>query len=1332
MPAQDTPPVQANTEPHSRNKRDVLPLWRIQGRFTLVTPLHIGNGQDEPITQEGQENFVAQVARDHTGKPYLPGSSIKGALRALALRTDLSDDICKKLFGSMDASDNTTPAKVEFCNAYLVESPQASGLPGFDKEKQRALLPHSVRNRDYGTVQDKLFFTEQVVPPGSQFAFECTAQKLEEKDIQTLLGILELSGQSNSRFQLGGRKASDNGRVGWDKREVRCIRDFSVLWKTVQTHPSTPVDLWTSGVVQKRFPSRQPALSSDQLLVLNGLELKFHTPFLVHQKIDKKIKPDQKNGPDGKPRTNHAEREVLPASSLHGALRSQAERILRTLCKEKTPEGYKVPAVFGLDKAANLNLSAVLFGAPGWRAVLQCTDFVAPPNSPTIDHHMVAIDRLTGGGKDSAKFSIRALDCPTLTGSIRIDLGRLRKLAPYNAAIETQCLGLLAHVLRDLDEGDIALGYGKAKGYGACRADTVNVLKNGLTGKAKVDLTSALTAFSASFNTEQEPHCQLEVADDIEAPIGPDLGAADGDFHNPYVFIPFGTDSQRDQRLPWARFQTDPKKPIESIDNKTHHSHARYAPNAYNGRLVCRVIPQTPFFVGAGDAEGEQLPKLKEPFKLDQKLALPATSLRGMLSSLHESITRSRMRVTDDRRFSVRTPMEQALSAVGKLIKIGDGYWLQMLALPTLEISVNNRAVVPREYRALLTSMRSGRAPLKSLFGDVQNAPLPGGLSTYSPTGLQSTPWYMVDSVKPMWQDERGQISIDIDNPNGLHIKNAGQRRFLLGVRRTPADLPIEQAAALGRTGLQAGYLRIMNAPGRDLVDTRKHELFVPCDQTQRSVVAEFNKRIKEGQEKLTDIDLTKDYQLLPVPTEVLERFCRLADEMTATQNNKADLTNDLVRPYQPVGLSRGAILGDTDLRKPERALRPKHGDLVYFRPAADGKSIAEIAYSSLWRKEFGKTASEWMPEHVRPLGTGAIPSKTVLSPSELLFGFVQCRDEKKPEPQAEDIMAFASKVRFGFGQFTNKEPEQPKDPVTLKILASPKPPSPAMYFTGKNSGVMASYVPKLDLLNDPGGQKLKGRKAYLSALRAEDGLAVAVQPLNHLDEKGGKLMPWQSTHPDDEDAKKQKVRITPLSGGEFYFEVDFVNLSRPEIESLCAALMPHAGFEHKLGMGKPLGLGSVKVDIIGLHLVNRAVRYRETAFDTAKRYAQVWKNTDVIAKLPPHLGTESQAEPRGNCPSPVDLAYAQMQVLKKNAPDVFNAITLIGNPKAVTKPVHYPQLRGQDIEEETFKWFVNNDLPERNYYGENQTLGQFNTQSNSLPSLTRGFPREEKPRNAR
>lgn len=1301
---QVTPLVLAKQEePPPRNSRAVLPLWRIQGRFTLATPLHIGNGQDEPIkaeasnTEDETSNFVAEIARDHTGKPYLPGSGIKGALRSLALRTDASPKILQRLFGSMDASDCTTPAQVEFCNAYMVEKVQGSGLPAFDVAKQRALLPHSVRNRDYGTVQDKLFFTEQVVPPGAQFAFECTAQNLSQEDIQTLLGILELAGQGDSSFQLGGRKTSNNGRVSWTACEVRRIEDFTALWKAVQTHSSTPVDLWACGVVQKRIPPKPLALRSDQLLVLNSLELKFHTPFLVYEKIDKEGKPDLKNGPDGKPRTNHAGRAALPASSLHGALRSQAERILRTL-GEATPEGYKVPAVFGLDKDPKLNLAAVLFGAPGWRGVLQCSDFLAPANSPTIDHHMVAIDRLTGGGKDSAKFSIKALDCPTLSGSIRLDLGRLGKLALYNPAIEAQCLGLLAHVLRDLDEGDIALGYGAAKGYGRSHSTCISKLEATLAVSC---LDAYLKAFADAMPETGAGDSVQNVPAHPQAAL-PTVNGKAGGFHNPYVFLPLPKLSSKDDRLPWAGYAGIPA---------SHHSHAAYHANALHGRILCKLETQTPIFIGAGEVKNTQDPAQQKNFTMAKRqassatvlrdqIALPATSLRGMLSSLHESISKSALRVMDDRSYSMRQSTGDdeinafSSSAIGRIHVAEDGkVSVEPLTIPTL--SANDRYRLPESFFACYPSMDEDGA--SRVFSKVLLEPQRMDVPQNCDYKVSKQQYFDDPNGRGYWYLPLEAISLGSNRSCQGYEHFREKNGYAIGQRPTPHTAYPRSQSEFSRMPEAEqrkhvrGFIRSMDFPGRQLpkATVRKYELFIP-------------------------FPVELELHTLPCTDQCLERFKALAKERYDLQSKKLPADHRLRLPYSPVNQARS-----------EKELTPQTGDLVFFKPSIDGKSIGEISYSSIWRARIEDEKGGYNTR--RALGSlNHAPlqkdsKRNVLSPSEMLFGFVQDMGEeykrKTAQEKAENpALAFASKVRFGFGLSVN--PVKTEAEVTLKILASPKPPSPAMYF--KPGAGPSRYISKAELAKNPSNYVLQGRKTYLHALRTP---AAEVQ---HLDANGNPVaqgqgrLPWASAN-GQQDAK-QKVGVKPIAKGEtFYFEVDFMNLNQTELESLCATLVPHPNYQHKLGMGKPIGLGSVKIQPIGLYLVNRQTRYRQVSFGAAgapiARYDSVWKSAQFPATLPHHLEREHKATATaGHMASPEQLAQQQMAALKAVELALYNAIVLSGNPDAVKLPVHYPQVGGQPIESKTYQWFVENDRA----HAVRQHLAPFTETSNALPVLKR------------
>lgn len=1302
----------------TRDNRILLPLWRIRGSITLKTPLSIGSGRDVPIKELGsaEDRHVIAVVRDSKDRPYIPASSLKGALNALARESNLDPAMRDRLFGH-ESGNKTSPGLVEFCNLLIsTEGPLPDGqhLPNWNAEghPHTANLPHVVRNRDTGTAEDKLLFLEQVVPPGCQFDFECTARAVDETAIQALLGLLKLAGSADSPMRLGGGKSCDNGRMTWTFTEVRQVADLTGLWNALYAPGASPgLDIWSEQC--SSAPGLQPAtvtLDGPGWLTLAELKLDFHTPFLVYQRQPEGAETD------GAPRKNHKGQAALPASSLHGALRSQAERILRTV-GIKTRKGYEVPAVHNVgDAATNLDLASVLFGAPGWRSVIRLGDFLAPVGARTLTHEMVAIDRLTGGGKDSAKFNIEVLDCPTLTGSLGIDLRRLQLLEEKgNPGLVAQTLGLLAHVLRDLDEGDIALGYGAAKGYGRSCSETWKALARAIETKQPqgvASLDSTLQAFAKRIT--HAPASFAPEPGQANEPTTPTPTAAQGDFHNPYVFIPFG------------KPKTDTWTPYADIPdfNKTHHSHARYAPNTFNGRLVCRLTTKTPIFIGAGDVPNTHDPKQKQNFRLNNEIALPATSLRGALSSLHEAITRSRLRIMDDGRYSVRAPTEHALSAVGRILKIGSAYWLQMLALPTLVLN-GDEATIPRGYRPLLPDLqRNTNPPFKSLFGDVGNTPIPESLTSYALTDTRR--WFLKKCTSATLTVAPASLLLEIHDESGFHIKTAGRMRFLLGARRNHGETPLSKDEADAEKWLpadrQRGIVRIMTAAHRDLVETRKHEMFLPLSGEQEIIVKTIAESVGKTKlsevtdEDINNLDLVNTFRLLPIPAETISRFERLADEMTKTQDNDNELTPELIRPYHPVATRRNhgtpaQVHFNIKKEHRDRVLRFKHGDMVFFRPDSQGTCIEEIAYSSIWRQEITRNIGEFVGEELAPISSDR-KKGTLISPSELMFGFVEAKEKKAAARQAEkkQIQAFLSKVRFGFALPTS--PVTPLGPITLKILSSPKPPSPAMYFQTRNGA--SQYVAKGELQAHPDNYALKGRKVYLHALRRNG----QIQPLDSQGREVGNRMPWETSNPNDPDTLRQKVRITPIdAGNNFYFEVDFVNLDRQELASLCATLTPSQHYQHKIGMGKPIGMGSVKIEMAGLFLVDRGRRYQQTTFTKDTRYEYAWKNGTV--NLPSYLNLEQSANATTKCLDPGQLANEQMLQLLEQDRSVYNAILISGDPANVHKPVHYPQLANQDIEQETYAWFVNNDKTGRGWDDPHQAIGGI-TPEKGLPVLSR------------
>jgi len=306
-----------------------------------------------------------------------------------------------------------------------------------------------------------------------------------------------------------------------------------------------------------------------------------------------------------------------------------------------------------------------------------------------------------------------------------------------------------------------------------------------------------------------------------------------------------------------------------------------------------------------------------------------------------------------------------------------------------------------------------------------------------------------------------------------------------------------------------------------------------------------------------------------------------------------------------------------------------RSGDIVWF--GRDKERVVELSYSAIWRKAVPGALHEAFS---RTAGKDSLPwnpEREALTPAEALFGVV----EENPESH-RNARNLASRLRF-HDALPLGDVKLEKELITLKILASPKPPSPAMYFAAASNG----YIAKKDL--DLSRHNPNGRKFYLPT--TDTG--------NH----------WESRITDPEHNWKPHLRARPVAAkSRFRFTIAFENLSADELALLCAALRPGEGFIHRLGLGKPLGLGQVEIAIERLELIDRPNRYSPTGL-TAPRYRQA---------TPP-------TEP-GNLVDRAALSLLrQIGVPSHYDPDL---------------PVCYPYTTEQEpyAETEGYRWFVAND----------------------------------------
>lgn len=188
----------------------------ISGVVEAVTPLHIGSGRPEVEVGEAE----LPVLTDPDGRPYIPGSSLKGRVRTEAERIARQKGlfvckppnvkeicgtlkknpnefcVCCRIFGT--AGDVSVASKVKFRDAYPLG-------------KVETLLERTgiAIDRDTGTVARGALYTIQAVPASVQFGLEIVCENMSEDELKLLKAALK----SVEDSALGGSSTRGFGKV---------------------------------------------------------------------------------------------------------------------------------------------------------------------------------------------------------------------------------------------------------------------------------------------------------------------------------------------------------------------------------------------------------------------------------------------------------------------------------------------------------------------------------------------------------------------------------------------------------------------------------------------------------------------------------------------------------------------------------------------------------------------------------------------------------------------------------------------------------------------------------------------------------------------------------------------------------------------------------------------------------------------------------------------------------------------------------------------------------------------------------------------------------------
>ncbi|QTA89244.1 RAMP superfamily CRISPR-associated protein [Desulfonema magnum] len=460
--------------------------YRIDGILRAMTPLHVGSGAERDAVIDDEKVKVSEVVKDSKSFPCLPASTLKGKLRSAADRFSNEKALTRELFGTGE-KDQEVGARLLFQDA-LLDRDLSEIPPLFEMPLENGNFPlywdascftyistGTALNRVTRTVEKHKLFYHETVPSGAVFRVSIFGEGLTHEELAFLLKLLE-GFKGEHGICLGGETAHGFGQMQWEHPEVSGVTSEDELreWLngTATGFEGFPK---ISGERLKHIQDKI-SLSAPVSRDVLSLELKlcFDGPFMVNDP-SQAYKADD-GGLSHTYLRNEKNQIVLRSRSFHGALRNQAERIIRTVAPEELRakkacyiEDHKTscPPIHKKEQTENLCMACRLFGGNGWRSPIMISDFLPVPNGhgEECEQDFVAIDRYTGGAADRKKFKACYRFGPILKGRLRIDLSRV---GPVH-------VGVLALALRDLLEGDMFMGFGRSKGLGACRGKITEI-----------------------------------------------------------------------------------------------------------------------------------------------------------------------------------------------------------------------------------------------------------------------------------------------------------------------------------------------------------------------------------------------------------------------------------------------------------------------------------------------------------------------------------------------------------------------------------------------------------------------------------------------------------------------------------------------------------------------------------------------------------------------------------------------------------------------------------------------------------------------------------------
>jgi len=413
------------------NKGKIL----IRGKVKAASPVIIGSGMDDTSDLD--------VLKDRNGIPYIPATSFLGVLRHKLLYVGKTDEKeFEKFWGTNKKNKKHTSSYIS-CSDLMASEKDSVGIrDGIRIDGKTGIAAEGAK------------FDFESVLPGTEFNCEIEIDASENPDFckkiaGTIISFLE------SGLSVGAKTNSGFGKLKLFERNV-CFYDFSKKGDVIAwLKESVPHD--DSGLFKEKFDDKT-----------NG-KFEIRASFEIKNSLIVRSYPDDPQEAD----TVHikaGDTNVIPGTSLKGALRARAERIANTVLSEEIAKDF-ITCLFGdVERDEKGKEKRGGYSIPSRFMV----DEVTVDNTVNDEiQTRIKIDRFTGGTIETALFG----SVPLFPEKGKDTIKNFR--IEIRDALDSQ-KGLALLILKDLWISDLAIGGEKNIGRGVLIGKSAKIVTGGI------------------------------------------------------------------------------------------------------------------------------------------------------------------------------------------------------------------------------------------------------------------------------------------------------------------------------------------------------------------------------------------------------------------------------------------------------------------------------------------------------------------------------------------------------------------------------------------------------------------------------------------------------------------------------------------------------------------------------------------------------------------------------------------------------------------------------------------------------------------------------------